>query len=238
MSENNDPNLGAGGYSIGSEDELSTGWQTQDFNILDYVGADDTVGDFDLEQERNSQGHEDLDDTMREKDRYYSALQYNNVVLAPTSLTTTPTSKYMSTPKCSPAHFTSRSTSKNSTLMPNIKVEHEMYDDDQYSNVNEGSEASFGTAKVQPRKYRIKPDSEKKNPQYRQKREKNNDAVRRSRDKAKREQEKKDHRLHELENKYHKLEQINKQLRGRIDMFEEQMITFKQREMNCTCQRR
>lgn len=36
-----------------------------------------------------------------------------------------------------------------------------------------------------PRKYRIKPDSEKVNPQYKMKRAKNNDAVRRSREKAK-----------------------------------------------------
>lgn len=53
--------------------------------------------------------------------------------------------------------------------------------------------------KKPPRKYRIKPDTEKVNPVYKQKREKNNDAVRRSREKAKALQAEKDARLSELQ---------------------------------------
>lgn len=53
--------------------------------------------------------------------------------------------------------------------------------------------------KTKPRKYRIKAEYEKRNPQYRAKREKNNDAVRRSRDKAKKMQEEKEDRLTFLE---------------------------------------
>lgn len=50
-----------------------------------------------------------------------------------------------------------------------------------------------------PRKYRIKPETEKVNPVYKQKREKNNDAVRRSREKAKAVQAEKETRLQTLE---------------------------------------
>lgn len=64
---------------------------------------------------------------------------------------------------------------------------------------NTHSECEDYISKIKPRKYRIKPDNEKRNPQYRAKREKNNDAVRRSRDKAKHIQEQKEARLAFLE---------------------------------------
>lgn len=59
--------------------------------------------------------------------------------------------------------------------------------------------------KKPPRKYRIKPDTEKVNPVYKQKREKNNDAVRRSREKAKALQAEKEARLVTLEKQYNLL---------------------------------
>jgi len=51
-----------------------------------------------------------------------------------------------------------------------------------------------------PRKYRMKPETEKVNPVYKVKRAKNNDAVRRSREKAKVIQQQKEQRLTTLEN--------------------------------------
>jgi len=62
--------------------------------------------------------------------------------------------------------------------------------------------------KKPPRKYRIKPDTEKVNPVYKQKREKNNDAVRRSREKAKALQAEKDARLQTLQTHCDSLLQI------------------------------
>jgi len=238
MSEANDPNLG--GFIGSSEDE---GWQCTDFNLLEYVGADDSS--FDIEQDRDGMGpHDEDDDTMREKDRYYSTLQYNNVVLtndqfvdnysnAPTyeqaQMTYYPENTYVHNTIDNPLL---PSTSKNSAIIMPVKVEHE-YEDETYSNVNEGSEASFNSgSRVIPRKYRIKPDSEKKNPQYRAKREKNNDAVRRSRDKAKREQERKDNRLHDLENKNIKNEHLVKTLNARVAFLEKELVNMKR---NCTC---
>lgn len=56
--------------------------------------------------------------------------------------------------------------------------------------------------KKPPRKYRIKPETERVNPVYQQRREKNNDAVRRSREKAKAVQEERDTLLAKQEEQY------------------------------------
>jgi len=83
-----------------------------------------------------------------------------------------------------------------------------------------------------PRKYRIKPESERVNPQYRAKRAKNNDAVRRSREKAKHQQHEKEKRLQFLEQEhtehYKLITQLNQQIR---DLKAENLNLRK----NCNC---
>uniref|UniRef100_A0A1I8A1I0 BZIP domain-containing protein n=1 Tax=Steinernema glaseri TaxID=37863 RepID=A0A1I8A1I0_9BILA len=60
---------------------------------------------------------------------------------------------------------------------------------------------------IKPRKYKIKPESERNSPTYKQKRAKNNDAVRKSRSKAKLQQQIRDQQLHEYEVKVKNLEE-------------------------------
>lgn len=88
---------------------------------------------------------------------------------------------------------------------------------------------------ARPRKYRVKADYEKRNPQYRMKREKNNDAVRRSRDKARRQQEEKDRRLAFLEAEALRQAKIIAELRQRNELMEAQLIGMKR---SCTCRMR
>lgn len=57
---------------------FQAGWAENDFNLLDYIGKDESPADYD--ELPNSYNPEE--DEMREKDRYYSALQYNNVMLS------------------------------------------------------------------------------------------------------------------------------------------------------------
>jgi len=91
-----------------------------------------------------------------------------------------------------------------------------------YSDVDSHYSHSIGSMdtgynpKTKPRKYRVKPDEEKRNPVYRVKREKNNDAVRRSRDKAKRIQIEKDERLAFLEQEVRKENLRNKETMARL----------------------
>ena len=56
---------------------FQAGWAENDFNLLDYIGKDDSPADYDEFQNSYNPDEEE----MREKDRYYSALQYNNVML-------------------------------------------------------------------------------------------------------------------------------------------------------------
>uniref|UniRef100_A0A914XYF2 BZIP domain-containing protein n=1 Tax=Panagrolaimus superbus TaxID=310955 RepID=A0A914XYF2_9BILA len=91
--------------------------------------------------------------------------------------------------------------------------EEESYLDDEYSRPSAAASAASSlidpalveqrvnqVTKKPPRKYRMKPDTEKVNPVYKMKRTKNNDAVRRSREKAKVIQQQKEQRLVTLEN--------------------------------------
>ena len=91
--------------------------------------------------------------------------------------------------------------------------EEESYLDDEYSRPSAAASAASSlidpalveqrvnqVTKKPPRKYRMKPDTEKVNPVYKIKRTKNNDAVRRSREKAKVIQQQKEQRLTSLEN--------------------------------------
>jgi hypothetical protein len=91
--------------------------------------------------------------------------------------------------------------------------EEESYLDDEYSRPSAAPSAVSSiidpalveqrvnqVTKKPPRKYRMKPDTEKVNPVYKMKRTKNNDAVRRSREKAKVIQQQKEQRLTTLEN--------------------------------------
>ncbi|TKR80544.1 hypothetical protein L596_014602 [Steinernema carpocapsae] len=61
----------------------------------------------------------------------------------------------------------------------------------------EQNDAGEYVPKIKPRKYHVKPESERSNPTYKQKRAKNNDAVRKSRNKAKLAQVQRDNELRE-----------------------------------------
>lgn len=243
MSDSQDPNL-AGGL-VGSEDE---GWAENDFNLLDYIGKDDSPADYD--DYHNSYNPDE--EEMREKDRYYSALQYNNVMLNGDDQY----DNYPNTPLYAPQHMNHNyyhdspfnqdstlmpSTSRNSSMVhtpTQVKMEPistELYEEPGYYPSNRAeSESSYqsSTSRAKPRKYRIKSENEKRNPQYRAKREKNNDAVRRSRDKAKREQERRDFRLRELEAESAQKSSKIKELEQKVRTLHSTLLTLKN---NCTC---
>ncbi|KAI1696854.1 basic region leucine zipper domain-containing protein [Ditylenchus destructor] len=259
MSEHNDPNLGGG--LVGSEDEVIAGWAENDFNLLDYIGKDESPADYD--ELPNSYNPEE--DEMREKDRYYSALQYNNVMLSgDDQFDNYPNTPMYAQPHMNHNYYDTSFNQENMTLIPStsrnsstvqtptqVKIEPiktEVYEDDalkyedagynQYARAeSESSYQSSSTARNKPRKYRIKPDSEKRNPMYRAKREKNNDAVRRSRDKAKREQEKRDMRLRDLETEIMRKNSQIKLLDNRVQSLQQLVKTQTQQLQGCTCRR-
>jgi len=121
---------------------------------------------------------------------------------------------------------------------PMVKCEPSNYDLYNSTSDNESHYSSNGLALSQtgsngkPRKYRIKPESERVNPMYRAKRAKNNDAVRRSREKAKYQQVEKERRLQFLEQEhtehYKVVNQLNQQIR---DLKAENLNLRK----NCNC---
>jgi hypothetical protein len=86
--------------------------------------------------------------------------------------------------------------------------------------------------KIKPRKYRLKPEKEKKDPTYRAKRERNNDSVRQCRDKAKRLQLEKDERLAYLENEDIAAKRRIHQLEQRNEFLEKELIRMKR---TCRC---
>jgi len=93
-----------------------------------------------------------------------------------------------------PTSSTSPQNNNMYLTQPIVKCEpatnYDMVGDDDYYNSTSDNESHYSTnglalsqtgSNGKPRKYRIKPESERVNPQYRAKRAKNNDAVRRSR---------------------------------------------------------
>jgi len=124
---------------------------------------------------------------------------------------------------------------------PIIKCEpsgqYEMFDstsdaESHYSHGSHGLSTSGLSAGGKPRKYRIKPESERLNPQYRMKRAKNNDAVRRSREKAKHQQLEKEKRLQFLEQEHSEAFKTINMLRQRIRELD---ATVQQMRKNCQC---
>lgn len=101
---------------------------------------------------------------------------------------------------------------------------------------NESHYSHGGTRTLQPsskpRKYRIKPEAERLNPQYRMKRAKNNDAVRRSREKAKSQQNEKEKRLAFLENQHTDHYKIVNSYKQRIRELETENMAFRK---SCNC---
>ncbi|KAL3103398.1 hypothetical protein niasHS_002584 [Heterodera schachtii] len=85
---------------------------------------------------------------------------------------------------------------------------------------------------LRPRRYRIKPDSEKQNPLYRIKRQKNNDAVRRSRDKAKRIQEAKESELKLLQDDNCRKAELIETLKASNAQLQGENLLLRQ---NCRC---
>uniref|UniRef100_A0A914HWN5 BZIP domain-containing protein n=1 Tax=Globodera rostochiensis TaxID=31243 RepID=A0A914HWN5_GLORO len=94
------------------------------------------------------------------------------------------------------------------------------------------SSVTSGTSALRPRKYRIKPDSEKQNPLYRIKRQKNNDAVRRSRDKAKRVQEAKEDELKVLQDDNCRKAELIETLKASNAQLQGENLLLRQ---NCRC---
>lgn len=88
------------------------------------------------------------------------------------------------------------------------------------------------TTSSKPRKYRIKPESERIQPQYKQKRLKNNDAVRRSREKSKQAQLEKDKRLQFLEAEHNEHYKQLSMMKNRIKELENELLISRK---NCNC---
>ncbi|KAI6207225.1 BZIP domain-containing protein [Aphelenchoides fujianensis] len=103
---------------------------------------------------------------------------------------------------------------------------------DAESHYSHGTGNSGGLNSSKPRKYRIKPESERLNPQYRMKRAKNNDAVRRSREKAKQAQLDKEKRLQFLEIEHHEHYKVVNQLQKRVNDLEKELQRVRQQ---CSC---
>lgn len=103
---------------------------------------------------------------------------------------------------------------------------------DAESHYSHGTGNSGPLSSGKPRKYRIKPESERLNPQYRMKRAKNNDAVRRSREKAKQAQLDKEKRLQFLEIEHHEHYKVVNQLQKRLNDMEKEMQRMRQQ---CSC---
>lgn len=83
-----------------------------------------------------------------------------------------------------------------------------------------------------PRKYRIKPECERKKPEYKLKRAKNNDAVRRSRDKAKKMQQEKEGRLDYLEKIHSDHSKTVAGLQKRVNDLERELLRVRNQ---CSC---
>lgn len=133
-------------------------------------------------------------------------------VLLPTSSTSPQNNQmYLTQPivKCEP--------SANYTDMVGDEDYYNSTSDNESHYSNNGLALSQTGSNGKPRKYRIKPESERVNPQYRAKRAKNNDAVRRSREKAKHQMCEKEKRLIFLENEHNEhykvINNLNQQLR-------------------------
>ena len=235
-------------------------WACDDFNLLEYVGAD--ASPFaDINRGGGDNDDYEEDENLRKKDMIYSTLQYNNALLPNEMhpMHNQQIDSYSDVPKFFDHNqvpnfsvdnsFNAQmndpsipSTSKTVTastqhIQPIIKMEPTADAFEEFANRSSTrstthSESEDYLSKIKPRKYRIKPDTEKRNPQYRAKREKNNDAVRRSRDKAKHLQEQKEARLAFLEKEDSRKTHIIKQLQSRGEMLEKELIRYKS---NCSC---
>jgi len=244
LSSQGDPNFGAVGN--GFED-----WACENFNLLEYVGQDENAAAFNHFQDPADYNLSE-EDSMHKKDLIYSTLQYNELV-ANDHVNYPLENGYGDRFDTFPEHSYTNgfgqdldksqipSTSKNSvpSMVPIIKQEYDaLFDNsDIHGSTTSGSAMSSHDGgdyepKIKPRKYRIKPETEKRNPQYRVKREKNNDAVRRSRDKAKRLQVEKDQRLSYLENEEIKSKRRINQLEQRNEFLEKELIRMKH---SCRC---
>lgn len=142
------------------------------------------------------------------------------------------------------------STSPQTNLMygtqqqPLVKCEPATYDpvgDEDYYNSTSDNESHYSTnglalsqtgSNGKPRKYRIKPESERVNPMYRAKRAKNNDAVRRSREKAKHQQHEKERRLQFLENEHNEHHKVLARLTQEIRELKAENLNMRK---NCNC---
>jgi hypothetical protein len=95
-----------------------------------------------------------------------------------------------------------------------------------------GNRSLAASSGAKPRKYRVKPESERVTPQYRMKRAKNNDAVRRSREKAKNQLQEKEKRLHFLESEHNDHYKQMNALKQRLRELEAENMTLRK---NCNC---
>lgn len=140
-------------------------------------------------------------------------------VFLPTSSTSPQNNMYLTQPivKCEPAS--------------NYDMYNSTSDNESHYSTN-GLALSQTGSTGKPRKYRIKPESERVNPQYRAKRAKNNDAVRRSREKAKSQQHEKEKRLQFLENEHNEHYKVINQLNQQIRDLKAENLNLRK---NCNC---
>jgi len=219
-------------------------WGNTDFNLLEFIGTEESPLD------SNSESF-DADDDMHKKDVAYQNFQYNALAFdppmdngyaeAPSVYDHQSGAVYVERPLYNQQMDGSQmpSTSRHSGSNLAVKVEPVVAVGDYYETESErgqsmelDSQAGGPMRNYHPRKYRVKSDTEKKNPVYKVKRERNNDAVRRSRDKAKKAQEDKDERLFYLEQENPKLLMQNKRLSERMAILEKSLLQVKQQ---CRC---
>jgi len=220
-------------------------WGNSDFNLLEFIGTEESPLDSNAESFENTD-----EDDMHKKDVAYQNFQYNALAFDP------PMDNYAEAPIVydqGPAYVNvdQYNNRMDGSLMPstsrhsggsNMAVKVEPVNGDYYETDSErgqsmelDSQAGGPMRNYQPRKYRVKSDTEKKNPVYKVKRERNNDAVRRSRDKAKKAQEEKDDKLFQLEQENPRLIQQNKALIERVRILEKSLLQMKQQ---CRCNAR
>ena len=150
-----------------------------------------------------------------------NASDLDDNVLLPTSSTSPQTNGYMTMPQQTAAI-------KNE---PGYDLPNNDYFDstsDAESHYSHGMQSSSG----KPRKYRIKPESEKVNPQYRMKRAKNNDAVRRSREKQKHQLLEREKRLHFLEAEHNNHYKVVNSYKQKLRELENENAALRK---NCQC---
>jgi len=132
---------------------------------------------------------------------------------------------------------TSSTSPQNALYMQTLVKQEPVYNNEDYFDSTSDNDSHYSGNRLihpsaKPRKYRVKPDCEKANPQYKMKRCKNNEAVRRSREKAKHAQVEKEKRLGFLESEHNDHYKQTQALKRRIQELENENAIMRK---NCNC---